>query len=50
MLNVGADWRYYINLAGSAFPLKTNAELVQILKLYNGTNDIEMLNQTNDWR
>ena len=50
MLKVGANWRYYINLTGSAFPLKTNAELVEIFKLYNGTNDIEMLRQINNWR
>ena len=34
-------WRYYLNLAGQEFPLKTNLEMVRILKLFNGTNDIE---------
>ena len=34
-------WRYFINLTGQAFPLKTNFELVKILKFYNGGNDIE---------
>ena len=34
-------WRYLINLAGEAFPLRTNAEIVKILKIYNGANDIE---------
>lgn len=29
-------WRYLINTAGQAFPLRTNAELVSILRLYNG--------------
>ena len=33
-------WKYYINLTGQEFPLKTNAELVQILTVYNGSNDI----------
>ncbi|ESO95950.1 hypothetical protein LOTGIDRAFT_64655, partial [Lottia gigantea] len=33
-------WRYYINLTGQEFPLKTNYELVQILKSYQGANDI----------
>ncbi|XP_045174034.2 N-acetyllactosaminide beta-1,6-N-acetylglucosaminyl-transferase-like [Mercenaria mercenaria] len=34
-------WRYYINLTGQEFMLKTNLEIVKILKLLNGTNDIE---------
>ena len=33
-------WRYFINLTGEDFPLKTNYELVKILKVYNGTDDI----------
>ena len=37
------QWRYLINTAGQAFPLRTNAELVKILQLYNGSNDIEGL-------
>ena len=32
-------WKYLINLAGQAFPMKTNEELVQILKVFNGSND-----------
>ena len=34
-------WRYLINTAAQAFPLRTNAEMVRILKIYNGANDIE---------
>ncbi|KAK0069290.1 beta-1 3-galactosyl-O-glycosyl-glycoprotein beta-1 6-N-acetylglucosaminyltransferase [Biomphalaria pfeifferi] len=34
-------WKYFINLTGQEFPLKTNWELVQILKAYNGANDLE---------
>ena len=34
-------WKYYLNLAGQEFPLRTNLEMVRILKLLNGTNDIE---------
>ena len=41
MLNTNSNWKYYLNLASQAFPLKTNAELVKILKTYNGSNDIE---------
>ena len=41
MLDINPNWKYYLNLASQAFPLKTNAELVTILKTYNGSNDIE---------
>ena len=33
-------WKYFINLTGQEFPLKTNLELVRILSIYNGTNDV----------
>ena len=35
-----SKWRYFINLTGQEFPLKTNKELVKILKAYRGANDI----------
>jgi beta-1,3-galactosyl-O-glycosyl-glycoprotein beta-1,6-N-acetylglucosaminyltransferase/N-acetyllactosaminide beta-1,6-N-acetylglucosaminyltransferase/mucin type N-acetylglucosaminyltransferase 3 len=35
------NWRYLINTAAQAFPLRTNEELVAILREYNGANDIE---------
>jgi hypothetical protein len=38
------DWKYLINMASSEFPLRTNYELVKILKMYNGSNEIEILN------
>lgn len=34
------SWKYFINLTGQEFPLRTNGELVKILKQYNGANDI----------
>ena len=34
-------WKYFINLTGQEFPLKTNKQLVQILTAYNGANDLE---------
>jgi hypothetical protein len=34
-------WRYFINLAGQEFPLKTNGDLVKILRALNGANDLE---------
>ncbi|GFO07851.1 beta-1,3-galactosyl-o-glycosyl-glycoprotein beta-1,6-n-acetylglucosaminyltransferase 3-like [Plakobranchus ocellatus] len=32
-------WKYFINLTGQEFPLKTNYELVKILKAYKGANN-----------
>jgi len=34
------DWKYFINLVGTEFPLKNNYEIVQILKSYRGANDV----------
>ena len=34
-------WKYFINLTGQEWPLKTNWELVKILKAFNGSNNIE---------
>ena len=34
------NWRYLLNTAVNEYPLKTNAEIVKILKIYNGANDI----------
>lgn len=38
--NSTTKWKYWINLTGRDFPLRTNQELVQILKILNGTNEI----------
>ena len=38
------NWKYLINMAGDEFPLKTNYELVKILEMYNGTNEIQIVN------
>lgn len=35
------QWRYFINLSGFMFPAHSNRNLVNILKLYDGANDIE---------
>ena len=40
LLKRKVKWKYVINLASQAFPLKTNEELVEILKIFNGGNDI----------
>jgi len=34
-------WRYLINVAGQSYPLRTPEEMVDILRIYNGANDIE---------
>ncbi|XP_045158807.2 beta-1,3-galactosyl-O-glycosyl-glycoprotein beta-1,6-N-acetylglucosaminyltransferase-like [Mercenaria mercenaria] len=35
------QWNYYINLAGQEFPLKTNREIVAILKSLEGANVVD---------
>jgi len=41
LLLTSSKWKYFINLSGQMFPSHSNAELVRILRLYNGSNDIE---------
>ncbi|XP_077998746.1 beta-1,3-galactosyl-O-glycosyl-glycoprotein beta-1,6-N-acetylglucosaminyltransferase 3-like [Glandiceps talaboti] len=43
-------WKYYINLCGQDFPLKTNLEIVQILTNLNGKNDIRSIENPNKGR
>jgi hypothetical protein len=40
-------WKYLINMASSEFPLRTNYELTQILRIFNGSNVIEINKQMN---
>jgi beta-1,3-galactosyl-O-glycosyl-glycoprotein beta-1,6-N-acetylglucosaminyltransferase len=35
--------RYFLNMASSEFPLRTNYELTRILTAYNGSNEIEIV-------
>ena len=35
------NWKYFINLTGQEFPLRTNNELVEILKTYKGTAGVK---------
>ncbi|XP_076452618.1 beta-1,3-galactosyl-O-glycosyl-glycoprotein beta-1,6-N-acetylglucosaminyltransferase-like [Babylonia areolata] len=35
------SWKYYINLTGHEFPLKTNLQLVRILTALNGSNMVD---------
>lgn len=34
-------WKYFINLTGQEFPLKTIGDIVKILTVYNGANNME---------
>lgn len=34
-------WKYYVNLMGREFPIRTNHQLVKIFKAYNGANDVD---------
>lgn len=44
LMKSNVKWKYYINLTGQEFPLRTNLEIVQILKSLNGANDVESYN------
>ncbi|KAK2139755.1 hypothetical protein LSH36_1633g00022 [Paralvinella palmiformis] len=40
LYNKNKDWNYLITLAGQMFPLKTNLDIVRILKSLNGSNAV----------
>lgn len=40
LLKRNKRWKYFINLTGQEFPLRTNYELVRVLIAYDGANDI----------
>jgi hypothetical protein len=42
------SWKYLLNVANTELPLKTNNELVKILSIYRGYNDIEGRWKTRD--
>ncbi len=39
------DWKYLLTLAGQMFPLKTNLDIVRILKAMNGSNAVMAINK-----
>ncbi|KTG41472.1 hypothetical protein cypCar_00028114 [Cyprinus carpio] len=41
LLKSPIQWKYLLNTCGTDFPIKTNAEMVQSLKLLNGKNSME---------
>ncbi|XP_046547746.1 beta-1,3-galactosyl-O-glycosyl-glycoprotein beta-1,6-N-acetylglucosaminyltransferase-like isoform X2 [Haliotis rubra] len=44
------SWRYFINLSGTEFPLKTNREIVRILKTLRGANIVDAEKEVEKWK
>lgn len=49
LLNFPIHWRYMLNTCGTDFPIKTNGEMVKVLKALNGKNSMES-EVTNDYK
>ncbi|XP_026851539.2 beta-1,3-galactosyl-O-glycosyl-glycoprotein beta-1,6-N-acetylglucosaminyltransferase [Electrophorus electricus] len=41
LLQISSNWKYFINLCGQDFPIKTNLEIVRALKALGGGNSLE---------
>jgi len=41
LYNASTEWKYFINLCGQDFPLKTNLEIVRSLRSLKGGNSLE---------
>lgn len=41
LYNTSTDWKYFINVCGQDFPLKTNLEMVRTLRSLKGQNSVE---------
>ncbi|XP_041855771.1 beta-1,3-galactosyl-O-glycosyl-glycoprotein beta-1,6-N-acetylglucosaminyltransferase-like [Melanotaenia boesemani] len=41
LYNASTKWKYFINLCGQDFPLKTNLEMVRMLRALRGGNSLE---------
>ncbi|XP_019131558.2 beta-1,3-galactosyl-O-glycosyl-glycoprotein beta-1,6-N-acetylglucosaminyltransferase [Larimichthys crocea] len=41
LYNISTEWKYLINLCGQDFPLKTNLEIVRMLRSLRGGNSME---------
>ena len=37
------NWKYVLNSASTMFPLRTNFEMTKILRMYNGSNEMEII-------
>ncbi|KAM6937581.1 beta-1,3-galactosyl-O-glycosyl-glycoprotein beta-1,6-N-acetylglucosaminyltransferase 3 [Xenentodon cancila] len=49
LVNSHVHWRYLLNTCGTDFPIKTNREMVTMLKALNGKNSMET-EATNDYK
>ncbi|XP_002732210.1 N-acetyllactosaminide beta-1,6-N-acetylglucosaminyl-transferase-like [Saccoglossus kowalevskii] len=50
LINSEYKWKYFINLCGQDFPLKTNYEIVQVLKTLKGKNDVHSIRNSDPSR
>ncbi|XP_068167452.1 beta-1,3-galactosyl-O-glycosyl-glycoprotein beta-1,6-N-acetylglucosaminyltransferase-like [Antennarius striatus] len=52
LYNISTKWKYFINLCGQDFPLKTNLEIVKALQLLRGSNSLESekMPESKKWR
>lgn len=52
LYNANTKWKYFINLCGQDFPLKTNLEMVRMLQGLRGDNSLESehLPAEKNWR
>ncbi|XP_029365787.1 beta-1,3-galactosyl-O-glycosyl-glycoprotein beta-1,6-N-acetylglucosaminyltransferase [Echeneis naucrates] len=41
LYNASTKWKYFLNLCGQDFPLKTNLEIVRVLRSLKGMNSLE---------
>lgn len=41
LYNISTEWKYFINVCGQDFPLKTNLEMVRMLRSLKGLNSME---------
>ncbi|KAM4577375.1 beta-1,3-galactosyl-O-glycosyl-glycoprotein beta-1,6-N-acetylglucosaminyltransferase-like [Odontesthes bonariensis] len=44
LYNISTEWKYFINLCGQDFPLKTNLEIIRSLRSLKGGNSLESEN------
>ncbi|KAF7669890.1 hypothetical protein LDENG_00100690 [Lucifuga dentata] len=52
LYDISTEWKYFINLCGQDFPLKTNLEIVRTLRSLRGGNSLEseQLPNNKKWR
>ncbi|XP_068615243.1 beta-1,3-galactosyl-O-glycosyl-glycoprotein beta-1,6-N-acetylglucosaminyltransferase-like [Brachionichthys hirsutus] len=52
LYNISTKWKYFINLCGQDFPIKTNLEIVKTLQSLRGGNSMESekMHESKKWR